>query len=99
MRALAGGLDQLAHALWSQAGCNGLTGGPVKRLRGRFKVRLVGVDRVLRGDMVRGGGRWRLSDGHGSNDRMIVATIDVEASRIRMLGHVALPFLASRSAR
>lgn len=52
MGALACGLDQLAHAPWSQPGCNGLTGGPVKRLRDGFEVRLVGADGVRRRDLM-----------------------------------------------
>lgn len=71
----------------------------MKRLRGRLQMRKASASRVRRRDLMRGRGRRRLPDGNGTNDRVIVATIDVEASWIRMLGHVALPFLANRSER
>lgn len=98
MRPLARGLHELAHSPWSQPGGNGLTRGTVQRRYGR----LDGVDRFSRftwSDLVRCRGRRSLPDGDGTNNRVIVATIDVEASRIGMLGHVTLPFLAGRSRR
>ncbi len=90
---------QFAHSLWSQPGRNGLTDGSVKRLDARMELGLAGVDRHRRRDLMRCRGRRRLPDGDGTNDRVIVATIDVEASRMLVLGHMALPFLANRSAR
>jgi len=99
MRPLAGRLYQPAHALRRQPGRNGFTRGPLKRHRGGFNVGLVGEDRFWGSDLVRGGRRGRLPHGNGSNDGAIIATIDVVASRMCMLGHVPLPFLANRSRR
>lgn len=88
MCALARGLHQLAHALWGQPGSDGLPSGPVKRLHGGINEGLIGVDGVWGCDLVRGWRRWSLPDGDGANDRVIIATVDVIASRIRMLTHV-----------
>lgn len=97
MRPLAGRLYQPAHALRRQPGRDGFAGGMPRRHCCGFDVGLVGEDRFWRSDLVRGRCRGRLPDGNGANDGAIIATIDVVASRMCMLGHVPLPFLANRS--